>query len=580
MVAVVGPILHVTYGAMLVGAMLAGAAGTAAALALGGRRRWRTVAQDATRRHEELERSVAEAVASQSRLARIIEATPDVVFLAAPPDGRCLYMNRAGRRLLQFGDDEDLSTLLLTTVHPAATRVEITETMIPAALRDGVWEGPSTLLARDGREIPVSLAFIAHRLPDGTPQFSAIMRDMTRRYELETQLRQAQKMEAVGRLAGGVAHDFNNMLSVILANADLLGLDVAAGTSEPDCLREIRGAALRAADLTRQLLAFSRQQVLEPRVLSPNDVIGGVEKMLRRLISENITIVMALSPTVSRIKADPGQLEQVILNLAVNARDAMPAGGRLTFETADINLDEPYVATHPNVTAGPYVMLAVSDTGTGMDKATQARIFEPFFTTKEQGKGTGLGLATVYGIVKQSGGYIWAYSEPHRGSTFKIYLPSIGRAIDPAEPSPRVAQPARGRETILFVEDDPSLRSAGAEILGRHGYTVLVAGSGDEAVARFRDNADAIDLVATDVVMPGLTGPETVERLRAAYPHVKVLFMSGYTDATVMEHGVSTVGASFLQKPFGIATLTQKVRDVLDGRPGNPTAPEFGRARW
>ncbi len=488
-------------------------------------------------------------------------------------------MNRAGRRLLQFRDDEDLTALSLRALYAPLAAGEIATIAIPAALRDGVWEGPSTLLTRGGREVPVSTVFIAHRSDTETPpHFSAIMRDMTGKRELETQLRQAQKMEAVGRLAGGVAHDFNNMLAVIMSYADLLEMDFAAGTPQLEDLREITSAARRAAGLTRQLLAFSRQQVLEPRVLDPNEVIDGVEKMLRRIIGENITIAMALTPTVSHIRADPGQLEQVILNLAVNARDAMPAGGRLTLETAEVELDDPYTASHPTVTPGRYVMIAVSDTGTGMDAATQARIFEPFFTTKEKGQGTGLGLATVYGIVKQSAGYIWVYSEPNRGSTFKVYLPSVAGTEEAAVMSIPEMQPARGLETILFVEDEPALRTAGAQILGRYGYTVIVAGSGDEALALWHQQATVIDLIATDIVMPGITGPETVERLRAVHPSVKVLFMSGYTDATVLEHGVSIMGAAFLQKPYSAATLTQKVREVLDGRPGSPMAPRFGHA--
>jgi len=388
--------------------------------------------------------------------------------------------------------------------------------------------------------------------------------DITERKQLEEQFHQAQKMEAVGRLAGGVAHDFNNLLTAILGSADLVLESLTAGVPEREELEEIRKAALRAADLTRQLLAFSRQQVIAPTALNPNEVVANMDKLLRRLLGEDVELRTRLTSDLVTVKADPSQLEQVVVNLAVNARDAMPNGGKLTIETQNVELDEAYVRGHISAQPGPYAMIAVSDTGVGMDAATQARIFEPFFTTKEIGKGTGLGLATVYGIVKQSGGWIWVYSEPGQGTTFKIYLPRVTEAVPPAAATPAPPASVRGSETILLVEDDEMIRNLVQKVLKANGYRVLVAANGRDAERVAGQHEGPIHLLMTDVVMPGMNGREVAERLAAARAGLRVLYLSGYTDDAIVHHGVLEPGVAFLQKPFTPAVLGRKVREVLD----------------
>jgi two-component system, cell cycle sensor histidine kinase and response regulator CckA len=388
--------------------------------------------------------------------------------------------------------------------------------------------------------------------------------DITERKELEQQFHQAQKMEAVGRLAGGVAHDFNNLLTAILGSADLVLERLPAGVPDRDEIEEVRKAALRAADLTRQLLAFSRQQVIAPTVLNPNQIVANMEKLLHRLLGEDVELRSVLAADLAAVKADPSQLEQVVLNLAVNARDAMPNGGKLTIETQNVELDAAYVRGHLSAQPGPYVMLAVSDTGVGMDAATQARIFEPFFTTKAQGKGTGLGLATVYGIVKQSGGWIWVYSEPGQGTSFKVYLPRVAEAAAPAPTSQAPPVSVRGSETVLLVEDEEMIRNLVWKVLKANGYTVLVAGNGRDAEHVAGRHEGPIHLIVTDVVMPGMNGREVAQRLAAARAGIKVLYLSGYTDDAIVHHGVLEPGVAFLQKPFTPAVLGRKVREVLD----------------
>ena len=364
----------------------------------------------------------------------------------------------------------------------------------------------------------------------------------------EEQLRQAQKMEAVGRLAGGIAHDFNNLLTVITSYGDLLLEDLAPDDSRRDDVDQIRKAAEGAAALTRQLLAFSRQQVLEPKVVDLRAILAGTEKLLRRLIGADVHLAMPLAPDLGAVKADPGQLEQIIINLAVNARDAMPGGGRLTIEAANM-----VVETRP----GRYVMLAVSDTGIGMDEQTKARVFEPFFTTKESGKGTGLGLATVYGIVKQAGGFITVDSEPGRGTTFKVYLPRVDEPVAPAIARPAPAEPRRGTETVLVAEDAPSVRLVTRQVLERYGYTVLEAPTGDIALRLAAKHHGPIHLLLTDVVMPGLSGRQLAGQLSLLRSEMKVLYVSGYADTV-------EPGGAYLQKPFAPEALARRVRDVLD----------------
>jgi len=380
----------------------------------------------------------------------------------------------------------------------------------------------------------------------------------------EEQLRQAQKMEAVGRLAGGIAHDFNNLLTVITSYGDLLLEDLAPDDSRRDDVEQIRKAAEGAAALTRQLLAFSRQQVLEPKVLDLKATVAGTEKLLQRLIGEDVQLATALAPDLGAVKADPVQLEQVIINLAVNARDAMPAGGRLTIEAANVEMDEVYVRSHAPARPGRYVMLVLSDTGIGMDEQTKARIFEPFFTTKESGKGTGLGLATVYGIVKQAGGFIWVYSEPGRGTSFKVYLPRVDEAAEPTFARPATTEPRRGAETVLVVEDAAAVRMVTRQVLERYGYTVLEAPNGETALRLAAKHHGPIQLLLTDVVMPGLSGRQLAEQLAQLRAEMKVLYVSGYADNAIVHHGILDSGVAYLQKPFTPETLARRVRDVLD----------------
>jgi two-component system, cell cycle sensor histidine kinase and response regulator CckA len=383
--------------------------------------------------------------------------------------------------------------------------------------------------------------------------------------DLEAQLRQAQRMEAVGSLAGGIAHDFNNLLSVILSYTTMLVDDLPAGDRIREDLIQVKAAGERAAALTRQLLAFSRRQILQPRVLDLNEIVSGLTTMLRRLIGETIDFATFPANAPAMVNVDPAQMEQVIVNLAVNARDAMPRGGKLTVELQEVMLDAAYRAGHPDVTPGRYILLAVSDTGTGMDEATQARIFEPFFTTKEVGKGTGLGLSTVFGIVRQSGGHIWVYSEPGRGSTFKIYLPvAAQQAADVAPPEEPVVD-LRGTETVLLVEDEEQVRKLAHAILSRAGYTVLEAPNGGEAL-RIGAPGPRVDLLLTDMVMPRVSGATLAAQLQAQRPGLRVVFMSGYTDTSAGEQGLPP-GAIFIQKPFTPEVLLRKVRQALAETP-------------
>jgi PAS domain S-box-containing protein len=382
----------------------------------------------------------------------------------------------------------------------------------------------------------------------------------------EEQLRQAQKMEAIGQLAGGVAHDFNNLLTIISGYGDLLvnGVLDSQGPAR-ELVGEILKAAERATGLTRQLLAFSRRQVLAPQVLVLNNVLRDIDKMLRRLIGEDIRLTSILAQDLGLIKADPGQIEQVMLNLCVNARDAMPRGGQLTIETANVTLDAAYARAHPEVEPGPYVMLVVTDTGCGMDAATQARIFEPFFTTKGVGKGTGLGLATVYGIVKQSGGSIYVYSEVGRGTSFKVFLPRVADAAPAASRGDKTSPVRLGRqETLLVVEDDPAVRALTRTVLKSSSYDVIEACDPEDALRWVEEHPEPIHLLVTDVVMPGMSGRVLAERLKQVRPEIKVLFVSGYTDDAVVRHGLLEAEVAFLQKPFSPDALARKVREVLD----------------
>jgi len=397
--------------------------------------------------------------------------------------------------------------------------------------------------------------------------FAKITRDLTERRKLEEQLNQAQKLEATGSLAAGVAHDFNNVLSVVLSYSELLGAGLKAGDPMLEDLNQIRAAGLRAAALTRQLLAFGRQQALQSQIVDLTAVVGTMENMLRRLIGEDVTLTTLCAPSLGKVLVDPGQIEQVIMNLVVNARDAMPSGGTLTIETSEVVLDDQYASDHVGAKAGPHVLLSVNDTGTGMDKETQAHLFEPFFTTKEPGKGTGLGLSTVFGIVRQSGGTIQVSSEPQEGTSFKIYLPTT----DGVAPAVRASPPPSvrvllGSETILLVEDDEAVRLLARTILRKYGYNVLDAQGGGDALLLCEQYTAPIHLLLTDVVMPRMSGRGLAERLLLVRPEMKVLYMSGYADDAVVRHGIFYSTVAFIQKPITPELLGRKVRDALDSK--------------
>ena len=501
--------------------------------------------------------------ASEARHRSLVESAVYGMYRSSL-DGKFLDVNPALVEMLGYSSAEELMAVdmardvYVDPEHRAAVlkSYQETGTLETLELR---WK------RKDGRHITVRLSGNAFKNDRGEALgFEMIAEDITERRALEEQLRQSQKMEAVGRLAGGIAHDFNNLLTVIKGYGELVADELDPADPLRNEVDEIRKAADRAASLTRQLLAFSRQQVLAPKVLDLNAVVHNMDKLLHRLLGEDVDLFTVLEPGLGRVKADPGQVEQVIMNLAVNARDAMPQGGKLTIETANVDLDENYARDHVSVKPGSYVMIAVSDTGLGMTEKVKARIFEPFFTTKEIGKGTGLGLSTVYGIIKQSGGYIWVYSEIGRGSCFKVYLP---RVDGPADEAPRnTRQPARhGSETVLLVEDEDGVRALMRQVMHRHGYNVLEARHGGEALLMCERHQGKIDMLVTDVVLEQMSGRELAERLLKIRPGMKVLYVSGYADDAIVHHGVLTAGMEFLQKPFTTEALARKIRYVLDG---------------
>jgi two-component system, cell cycle sensor histidine kinase and response regulator CckA len=468
---------------------------------------------------------------------------------------------------------EDFATMTLLDIRPPEDVTAVRDDVARAPRFDEgrIWRHRR----KDGTLIDVEVR--AHEFEVGNrPVRLVLCTDVTEKVRAETalqkteaQLRHAQKMDAVGRLAGGVAHDFNNLLSVILSCAELLLDDLNPVEPMREELEQIQRAAQRAADLTRQLLTFSRQQVLEPKIIDLNDVLANMNKMLQRIIGVDVELVLLPDSSLGHVRVHPGSIEQVVMNLVVNARDAMPTGGKLTLETANVTIDEETARGHLGTPPGPYVMLAVSDTGVGMDRATQARIFEPFFTTKDVGKGTGLGLSTVFGIVQQSGGSVWVYSEPGQGTSFKVYLPRADGALDELRSVQRPAT-LRGSETVLLVEDDEQVRTVASGILRRHGYRVLEARNGGEAVLLCEAHVRPIQLLISDVVMPHMNGPELARRLGAVRPEMKVLCMSGYTDDSIVRHGVMDSDIAYLQKPITPESLTRKVREVLDHTPRDP----------
>jgi two-component system, cell cycle sensor histidine kinase and response regulator CckA len=507
--------------------------------------------------------------ATESRLAGIIDSAMDAV-ISVDEEQRIRVFNPAAERILGASAAEVIGAHLgrfLPERH-RARHDALVRGFDDSGIRARAMGAHGALVAlrADGREIPIE-ASISRTSAGGEKLFTVILRDVSEQRRIEAQLRQSQKMEAVGRLAGGVAHDFNNMLTAISGHAQLVLDDIAPDDPIRADLDEILKAADRSAELTRQLLAFSRKQILKPQLLDLADVVAGMKRMLGRLIGEDIELATVLKPGTPKVSADRGQIEQILMNLIVNSRDAMPGGGKLTIGTQNAVLDAEYGRAHDvDFAPGSYVLLSVSDTGVGMDAETKKHIFEPFFTTKEVGKGTGLGLATVYGIVKQSGGYVWVYSEPGQGTTFKIYLPAAGQAGAAEAAGGATSSAPPGTETLLLVEDEPAVRSLICRVLERAGYTVLSAANGEDALRTAAGHGAVIDLLLTDVVMPGMTGKAVAERLTASRPEMRVLYMSGYTDDAIVQHGVLEAGTAFIQKPLAPAQLLKKVREVLRAR--------------
>ena len=496
---------------------------------------------------------------SENRYRLLFESNPEAMWVYDAETLRFLAVNEAAVRHYGYSRQEFLA-LTIRDIRPPEE-----QDRLEAALQHAATGAATHVDARhrkkDGTFIQVEVSADSIDF-DGRPARLVLAKDVTGRRRLEEQLRQAQKMEAIGQLAGGVAHDFNNLLTAILGYCQLLLQQLSPDAPAREDVFEIRRAGERAASLTQQLLAFSRKQVLQAQVLDVNVVVADMEKMLRRVIGEDLDFVTVLRHGVGRVKADPGQLEQVIINLAVNSRDAMPQGGRLTIETANAAVDE---VGGPGQVPGRYVLISITDTGTGMDAETRSHLFEPFFTTKPVGKGTGLGLATVYGIVKQFGGYIWVDSEPQRGTTFRIYLPEVQEAAQ--EPGAAAASVAgNGSETVLLVEDETMVRTLARKALESHGYRVLEAGAAPAALELSERHVGPINLLLTDVVMPGMSGRELAHRLLEVRGTLRVLYMSGYTDDAVLRHGVLEEGMAYLQKPFTPDKLARKVREVLDAK--------------
>jgi PAS domain S-box-containing protein len=509
--------------------------------------------------HSELENRVAERT---SYLNALIENSP-LAIMVLDSGQKVQLCNPAFENLFQCVRQEVIGKPVAAlfpkekTLPEASAASEATSNQTPIGLT-------TRRQRKDGSFVDVELHLVPLTVNGRVLGSLGIYQDVTERRVLERQLRMAQKMEAVGRLSGGIAHDFNNLLGVIIGYIQVIKGNLVPGQPSYGYAEEVEKAGQRAVSLTRQLLAFSRQQVLEPVILNLNTRVSDMEKMLPRLIGEDIQLNLILDPVIGQVKADPGQIEQVVMNLAVNARDAMPDGGQLTIQTANAELDAAFAGAHPGSVPGQYVMLAVTDTGTGIDPEIQAQIFEPFFTTKGRDKGTGLGLATVYGVVKQSSGYITVESEKGKGASFKIYLPRIELPVTAQQETDQVPLTVHGSETILLVEDAEPLRKLAHMLLRDNGYQVLTAADGSEAQRVAAQNPGPIHLLLTDVVMPGINGRVLAERLAPRYPAMKVLYMSGYTDSFIAGHGVLEEGIQLLHKPFTEEALMRKVRELLD----------------
>jgi PAS domain S-box-containing protein len=499
----------------------------------------------------------------------LVEASRDVVTIV-DPDGTILYASPSSARTVGYRPEDMVGRNAFLDIHTDdVSRVKNRLDEILSGIsstapvsfrfrhRDGSWKVFEAVGTNRTKDPAVGGVVLSSR---DVTRLRNVEESMLK---LEEQFRQAQRMEAVGRLAGGVAHDFNNLLTAILGYTEILAGKIPAGSPLQDEVEEIRRAGESASELTRRLLAFSRKQLLEPKILNLNDVAASLRSILQRLIGENLTLVTNFERRLGNVRADALQIEQVILNLVVNAKDAMPDGGTVTIETRNVELDGEYARQHINVEPGAYIQLAVSDTGIGMNAETAARVFEPFFTTKEPGKGTGMGLATVYGIVKQSGGAIWVYSEPGRGTTFKVYLPRVEGAAESIRRGP-APPPRRGTETVLLVEDDPSVRALTRRILGLHGYRVIESAGAADALDLAQTHSGTIHLLLTDVVMPEISGSDLAARIHKTRPLTRVLYMSGYTDDAAVQLGLIARTGSFLQKPFTPTSLIAKIREVLD----------------
>ena len=535
---------------------------------------------------EEKQNAEAALRKSEEQYRLIAENTSDLICMV-DTHGNYTYLSPSYRDVLGYAPESLVGQNCLVLIHPDDRKTAEAEALrsvshhsaadgieVRVKHQNGNWKVFETLInwTYDSRGKRHYGIFVSRDVTERKETELSLRESEEKLRSSEDQLRMSQKLEAVGQLAGGVAHDFNNLLTVISGYSELVLNRLGKGDDNRGKVEEIKRAAERAASLTRQLLAFSRKQVLQPKLFDLNHLVSDMTKMLRRLIGENIEMTTVIGEAAP-INADQGQIEQVLMNLVVNARDAMPNGGRLTIETARVEIDEAYASTHLSVQTGSYVMLAVSDTGCGIDAETQKHIFEPFFTTKEQGKGTGLGLSTVYGIIKQSGGHIWLYSEPAQGTVFKVYLPL---ATETQAETTGVSRPAalpRGTETILIVEDEPQIRKLAFDCLAYCGYDVLSSTNGVEALELIQRLERPIDLVLTDVVMPKLSGRELSERIAAMQPSTKVMFMSGYTNDSVVNHGILDGASWFIQKPFTLESLVRRVRQVLDsdGNPANLT---------
>ena len=523
------------------------------------------VSRDMTAKRE-AENARAQAEAKYRMLVEQVAAISYIAELGI--HGEWLYVSPQVETMFGFSPEEWLMDSRAWTQHVHPDDHRTVEAAEEASKRGERFQAEYRVVRKDGRIIWVADTAVVVAGSGAHPLMEGIIVDITERKQLETQLQQARRMEAIGRLAGGIAHDFNNLLTIIKGYTELALKRPRISPELQADVERIEDASERAGTLVRQLLAFSRRQVLQPKLVDLNSIVLGLDKLLRRLMDEEIHMSTIPGKNIGTIKADPGQMEQVIMNLVVNARDAMPKGGRLTVETANVDLDAAYASDHATVKPGSYVMLAVSDTGTGMSPETVAHIFEPFYTTKEGGRGTGLGLSTVYGIVKQSGGYIWVYSEPGRGSSFKVYLPRVQQAAEELITVKVSNSKQKGTETILLVEDEPQVRELARMVLSEKGYTVLVASSPEDAESACAKHGAEIHLLLTDLVMPGITGRELAKRLTARHPKMGVLYMSGYTygitTQTGMQRGLLEDGVAFLQKPFTPSALSEKVREVLD----------------